>query len=28
MHKTALLKELAENGYNIGFGAKKKFCYL
>lgn len=26
MHKTALLKELAENGYNIGFGAKKNFA--
>jgi hypothetical protein len=26
MNKTALLKELAENGYNIGFGAKKNFA--
>lgn len=26
MDKTTLLKELAENGYNIGFGAKKNFA--
>ena len=26
MNKTALLKELADNGYNIGFGAKKNFA--
>lgn len=26
MNKPALLKELAQNGYNIGFGAKKNFA--
>lgn len=26
VNKTALLKELADNGYNIGFGAKKNFA--